>query len=82
MQIAANMTVLERACGYFAEFAAKLCGIPARLIEGPHGGLTSRSALRRSQVRMRHSYEVFPCPEILQYSQFLGRHVMRLLWER
>lgn len=51
MQIAANMTVLERACGYFAEFAAKLCGIPARLIEGPHGGLTSRSALRRSQVR-------------------------------
>jgi hypothetical protein len=50
MQIAANMTVLERACGYFAEFAAKLCGIPARLIDGPHGGLTSRSVLRRSQA--------------------------------
>eukprot|EP00897_Mesotaenium_endlicherianum_P010332 jgi/Mesen1/9327/ME000061S08776 len=28
MQLAANMTVLERACSFFAEHAAKLCGIP------------------------------------------------------
>lgn len=50
MQIAANMTVLETACGYFAQFAAKLCGIPTRLVEGPHGALAARATLRNSQA--------------------------------
>lgn len=50
MQLAANMTVLERACSFFAEHAAKLCGIPVRLIEGTGGGLTSRAILRQSQA--------------------------------
>lgn len=49
MQIAANMTVLERACNFFSEHAAKLSGIPTRLLEGSHGGLISRASLRNSQ---------------------------------
>eukprot|EP00271_Cylindrocystis_brebissonii_P004692 TRINITY_DN16508_c0_g1_i1.p1 TRINITY_DN16508_c0_g1~~TRINITY_DN16508_c0_g1_i1.p1 ORF type:complete len:834 (-),score=194.69 TRINITY_DN16508_c0_g1_i1:1366-3867(-) len=49
MQIAANMTVLERACSFFAEHAAKLSGIPARLVESAYGGLASRAVLRTSQ---------------------------------
>ncbi|KAL3699957.1 hypothetical protein R1sor_017979 [Riccia sorocarpa] len=50
MQIAANMTVLERACSYFSEHAAKLCGIPMRVVEGPHGALSARAVLRQSQA--------------------------------
>ncbi|XP_024398733.1 exocyst complex component SEC15A [Physcomitrium patens] len=50
MQIAANMTVLETACDYFAQHAAKLCGIPTRLVEGPHGALSAQSVLRNSQA--------------------------------
>ncbi|CAM6099971.1 unnamed protein product [Calypogeia fissa] len=50
MQIAANMTVLERACSYFAEHAGKLCGIPMRLVNGPHGSLAARGVLRQSQA--------------------------------
>ena len=41
-QIAANMTVLERACTFFAQHAAKLCGIPARLVDRAHRGLASK----------------------------------------
>lgn len=50
MQIAANMTVLETACDYFAQHAAKLCGIPTRLVEGPHGALSAQATLRNSQA--------------------------------
>jgi hypothetical protein len=50
MQIAANMTVLETACDYFAQHAAKLCGIPTRLVEGPHGVLAAQATLRNSQA--------------------------------
>lgn len=50
MQIAANMTVLETACSYFAQHAAKLCGIPTRLVEGPHGALSAQTTLRNSQA--------------------------------
>ena len=50
MQIAANMTVLETACSYFAHHAAKLCGIPTRLVEGPHGALSAQTTLRNSQA--------------------------------
>ncbi|BBM97704.1 exocyst complex component 6 [Marchantia polymorpha subsp. ruderalis] len=50
MQIAANMTVLERACSFFSEYAAKLCGIPMRLVDGPHGTLSGRAVLRQSQA--------------------------------
>lgn len=50
MQIAANMTVLERACTFFAGHAGKLCGVPMRLVEGPHGALGARTALRESQA--------------------------------
>lgn len=49
MQIAANMTVLERACSFFAEHAAHLCGIPTRLVDGAHGGLPARNSLRQAQ---------------------------------
>lgn len=48
MQIAANMSVLERACDYFSQHAAKLCGIPMRLLES-YGELSARSKLRESQ---------------------------------
>lgn len=50
MQIAANMTVLETACDYFAHHAAKLCGIPTRLVQGPHGALSAQATLRKSQA--------------------------------
>ncbi|KAI4320275.1 hypothetical protein MLD38_033772 [Melastoma candidum] len=33
MQIAANMAVLERACGFFFRHAAQLSGIPVRMVE-------------------------------------------------
>lgn len=49
MQVAANMTVMERACAFFAEHAAKSCGIPSRLVDGAHGTLAARNSLRQSQ---------------------------------
>ncbi|KAJ7539673.1 hypothetical protein O6H91_11G104900 [Diphasiastrum complanatum] len=50
MQIAANMTVLERACSFFAEHVGRLCGIPMRLVDSPHGILAAKDVLRKSQV--------------------------------
>ncbi|CAI5467823.1 unnamed protein product [Closterium sp. Yama58-4] len=50
MQVAANMTVMERACAFFAEHAAKSCGIPSRLVDGAHGTLAARNTLRQSQA--------------------------------
>eukprot|EP01018_Ginkgo_biloba_P036928 Gb_11580 [translate_table: standard] len=49
MQIAANMTVLERACDFFTQHAAQLCGIPMRLAGRPNAALSARSVLKSSQ---------------------------------
>eukprot|EP00249_Psilotum_nudum_P020734 c27823_g1_i1 orf=605-2962(+) len=49
MQIAANMTVLERSCDFFAQYAAQLCGIPLRFVDKPHATLVARSVLKSSQ---------------------------------
>ncbi|GLJ10813.1 hypothetical protein SUGI_0135630 [Cryptomeria japonica] len=35
MQLAANLSILERACDFFIKHAAQLCGIPLRLAERP-----------------------------------------------
>ncbi|KAH7277343.1 hypothetical protein KP509_39G046000 [Ceratopteris richardii] len=49
MQIAANMTVLEQSCDFFARYAAQLCGIPVRLVDRPHASLAAKSVLLKSQ---------------------------------
>ncbi|XP_019708630.1 exocyst complex component SEC15A [Elaeis guineensis] len=50
MQIAANIAVLERACDFFLLQAAQLCGIPVRMVERPHSGLTAKTVLKASQI--------------------------------
>ncbi|KAH9305644.1 hypothetical protein KI387_010048 [Taxus chinensis] len=45
MQLAANLSVLERACDFFTKHAAQLCGIPLRLAERPR----AQSVLKSSQ---------------------------------
>ncbi|MCO5579032.1 hypothetical protein L7F22_032884 [Adiantum nelumboides] len=49
MQIAANMTVLERSCDFFARYAAQICGIPVRLVDRPQASLAAKSVLLTSQ---------------------------------
>lgn len=49
MQIAANISVLERACDYFLQHAAQQCGIPIRSIERPQGSLTAKIVLKTSR---------------------------------
>ncbi|KAG8367798.1 hypothetical protein BUALT_Bualt16G0110200 [Buddleja alternifolia] len=49
MQIAANIAVLERACDYFLQHAAQQCGITARSIDRPQGGLTAKIVLKTSR---------------------------------
>ncbi|KAJ9180872.1 hypothetical protein P3X46_009065 [Hevea brasiliensis] len=49
MQIAANISVLERACDFYLQHAAQLCGIPARSVERPHASLTAKVVLRTSK---------------------------------
>jgi len=49
MQIAANIAVFERACDLFLWQAAQRCGIPIRLVERPHAGLTAKAVLEASQ---------------------------------
>ncbi|CAN0910230.1 Exocyst complex component SEC15A [Linum grandiflorum] len=51
MQIAANMTVCERACDFFLRHAAQLCGIPSRSVERVQGGatLTAKVVLKTSR---------------------------------
>lgn len=49
MQIAANISVLERACDYFLQHAAQQCGIPVRSIERPQGSLTAKIVLKTSR---------------------------------
>ncbi|KAJ6778903.1 SEC15 [Salix koriyanagi] len=46
MQIASNISVLERACDFFLRHAAQLCGIPIRSIERPQASLTAKVVLK------------------------------------
>ncbi|KAB5519283.1 hypothetical protein DKX38_023602 [Salix brachista] len=46
MQIAANISVLERACDFFLRHAAQLCGIPIRSVERPQASLTAKVVLK------------------------------------
>lgn len=49
MQIAANISVLERACDFFLRHAAQLCGIPVRSVERPQASLTAKVVLKTSR---------------------------------
>ncbi|KAK7344838.1 hypothetical protein VNO77_14981 [Canavalia gladiata] len=49
MQIAANITVFERACYFFLQNAAQLCGIPVRSVERPQATLTAKVVLKTSR---------------------------------
>uniref|UniRef100_A0A6M2EJU7 Exocyst complex component n=1 Tax=Populus davidiana TaxID=266767 RepID=A0A6M2EJU7_9ROSI len=49
MQIAANISVLERACDFFLRHAAQLCGIPIRSVERPQASLTAKVVLKTSR---------------------------------
>ena len=49
MQIAANISVLERACDFFLRHAAQLCGVPIRLVERPQASLTAKVVLKTSR---------------------------------
>lgn len=49
MQIAANISVLERACDFFLHHAAQLCGIPIRSVERPQACLTAKVVLKTSR---------------------------------
>ncbi|KAE8677358.1 Exocyst complex component SEC15A [Hibiscus syriacus] len=49
MQIAANITFLERACDFFLQHAAQLCGIPVRSVERPQASLTAKAVLKTSR---------------------------------
>ncbi|KAL2326676.1 hypothetical protein Fmac_025734 [Flemingia macrophylla] len=49
MQIAANITVLERACDFFLQHAAQLCGIPVRSAGRPQATLTAKVVFKTSR---------------------------------
>ncbi|KAF5737619.1 Exocyst complex component sec15A [Tripterygium wilfordii] len=49
MQIAANISVLERACDFFLRHAAQLCGIPVRSVERPQASLAAKVVLKTSR---------------------------------
>ncbi|KAJ4706715.1 Exocyst complex component [Melia azedarach] len=49
MQIAANITFLERACDFFLRHAAQLCGIPVRSVEKPQATLMAKVVLKTSR---------------------------------
>ncbi|KAJ8770349.1 hypothetical protein K2173_014960 [Erythroxylum novogranatense] len=49
MQIAANISVLERACDFFLRHSAQLCGIPIRSVERPQAVLTAKVMLKTSR---------------------------------
>ncbi|XP_062205335.1 exocyst complex component SEC15A-like [Phragmites australis] len=49
VQIAGNIAILEQSCDMFLLHAAKRCGVPRRLLEKPHSGLTARAVLKASQ---------------------------------
>lgn len=46
MQIAANISVLEKACDFFLRHAAQLCGIPGQSVERPQASLTAKVVLK------------------------------------
>ncbi|XP_014492122.1 exocyst complex component SEC15A [Vigna radiata var. radiata] len=49
MQLAANITVLERACDFFLRHAAHQCCVPVRAAEKPQGSLTAKVLLKTSR---------------------------------
>lgn len=51
MQIAGNITVLERTCDYFLHHAAQQCGIPIQSVQRNHqaNNLTAKEALKTSR---------------------------------
>ncbi|KAL6642918.1 hypothetical protein ACP70R_021099 [Stipagrostis hirtigluma subsp. patula] len=49
VQIAGNIAILEQSCDTFLLHAAQLCGVPRRLLEKPHSGLTAKAVLKASQ---------------------------------
>uniref|UniRef100_A0A0D9VPV8 Exocyst complex component n=1 Tax=Leersia perrieri TaxID=77586 RepID=A0A0D9VPV8_9ORYZ len=49
MQLAGNIAVLEQACDMFLLFSAHMCGIPKRIAQRSHSGLTARAVLKASQ---------------------------------
>lgn len=49
MQIAANISVLERACGFFLQNAAQQSGIPIRSVERTQASLTAKVVLKTSR---------------------------------
>ncbi|OWM88963.1 hypothetical protein CDL15_Pgr020917 [Punica granatum] len=49
MQIAADISFLERACDFFTRHAAQLFGIPTRAAERPQRSLTAKVVLRTSR---------------------------------
>ncbi|KAJ8635512.1 hypothetical protein MRB53_009779 [Persea americana] len=55
MQIAANITVLERACDVFLRQVSRLSGIPVRSSERPPGSLTAIAVLKTSQDAAFHT---------------------------
>ncbi|XP_043719669.1 exocyst complex component SEC15A [Telopea speciosissima] len=55
MQMAANISVLERACDLFLRQAAQHCGIPVRSIERTHASLNARSVLKTSRDEAYHA---------------------------
>ncbi|CAA0386827.1 unnamed protein product [Arabidopsis thaliana] len=49
MQIAANISFLEKASDYFLRHAAQLCGIPSRSVERPQASLAAKVVLKTSR---------------------------------
>ncbi|KAK1428921.1 hypothetical protein QVD17_17761 [Tagetes erecta] len=49
MQIAANISFLERACDYFLLTAARKCGIPTRIIAKPQNTLKAKVVFKASR---------------------------------
>ncbi|CAH1418504.1 unnamed protein product [Lactuca virosa] len=51
MQIAANISFLERACDYFLQTAAKQCGVPTRMIARPQTTLNAKNVLKSTREK-------------------------------
>lgn len=49
MQIAANISFLEKACDYFLQTASKQCGIPTRMVARPQTTLMAKMVLKTSR---------------------------------
>ncbi|KAG2540133.1 hypothetical protein PVAP13_9NG534400 [Panicum virgatum] len=55
MQLAGNISVLDQACDMYLLHSAHLCGIPKRVAERSHSGLTARAVLKASQNALYNS---------------------------